>query len=139
MDPASAIIGFVGFGLTVFQKVDAVIRSLKGATNDLKAIRDRSADIQVLLIALQQTNNSIQPSSPQETAYRGRLESRVQVCLEAINAFAEKVQHANELDAGTGKVKKLKWLLKRKDFEALSQQLKDLEISLGLMMAFVNS
>jgi hypothetical protein len=139
MDPASAIIGIAAFGFTVFGKVNEVIKTIKDAPEQLAALNDASRDVELLLSALQQTSVNLRLRSPAELAYLERLHARTQKCLEDINNFAEKVQRSAQNGAGTNKIKLLKWFMKKSDFDDIKQKIRDLEVSLGLLMAFVNS
>ncbi|KAI0339164.1 ankyrin [Trametopsis cervina] len=139
MDPASAIIGIVSFGLTVFGKVKEVVDTVKGASDDLQALKDVSADIEVLLLAIQRTDIHLHFTPGPELAYLGRLQTRVEKSLESVDAFAEKVQKLSRNANGESKINKVKWFLKKSEFDDVNQQLKDIETALGLMMAFINS
>ena len=138
MDPASAIIGFVSFGLAVFNKVDEIVRTLKGAKEDLQALRDRSADAEVLLLAIQHSHHSFQPYSSHEAAYFGRLYARAQKYLGEVDAFADKVLQPSVVNGRDGKIKKLQWMLKRRDFDDVLQKMQDLESALNAMLGFLN-
>ena len=141
MDPASAVIGIVSFGFTVFSKVNDVLKAIRGASEQLEALQGLSSDIKVLLSALQRvdTDAHLRFRSQEELAYLDRLRVRAQRSLEQVNVFAEKVQRASSTSSGVRKIKLLSWYIKKKDFEDISRKMKDLESSLGHMIAFINS
>ena len=83
MDPASAIIGIAGFGFTVFGKVNEVLQTIKGASEQLSSLKEVAEDIELLLTSLQQANANIRVRSPAELAYLERLRARAERHLEA--------------------------------------------------------
>ncbi|KAI0085528.1 hypothetical protein BDY19DRAFT_439425 [Irpex rosettiformis] len=141
MDGASAIIGIVAFGFTVFNKVDTILKTVRGASEELATLQELSTDIEVLLLALQRTDTDahLRFRSPEELAYLDRLRARTQRCLEQVEVFAEKVQRPSRNGQGVRRIKMFNWYIKKNDFDDIARKMKDLESSLGLMMAFVNS
>lgn len=141
MEPASAVVGFAGlavFGLDVLEKVDNILRSLDDTSNDLRDLRNRSADVTTQLLALQQSNASFEANTPQEEAYFQRLTERAQRCLDDVNAFADKVQEAIASQDAIVSARTVEGLLNQNGHQETLKRLKDLEIALGLMTAFVH-
>lgn len=141
MDPASATIGIASFGFTVFGKVNDILKTIRGASERLATLQELSSDIEVLLLALQRvdTDAHLRFRSSEELAYLDRLRARTQKCLVEVNAFAEKVQRSPRTAPGVRRINLFSWYIKKSDFEDISRKMKDLESSLGLMMAFINS
>lgn len=142
MDPTSTLTDFaevIGIGLDVFQNIDHIIQGLDSGLNDLEDIHDRAADIEVLLLALQQTDSSAHRGTPQEVAYSQRLRDRAQKCLDVINAFVEKVEVAGIPEDNREKAQKITWMRSLEEYRETLQQMQDLEIVLGLMMTLMYS
>lgn len=141
MDPASAAIGIAAFGFTVFNKFNEVLKTIRGASEQLEALRELSTDIEVLLAAVETANSNahVHFRTPAELEYLERLRARARRHLEAVNDFAEKVQRPSQDGTGAFKVKVFNWFIKKKEFDDILGKMNDLRSALGLIMVFVNS
>lgn len=64
MDPASAIIGIVSFGFTVFAKVNEIRKDIKGAPDKVQALQDACIGVELLLSRLSTTTARTVPCPP---------------------------------------------------------------------------
>lgn len=136
MDPASAIIGIVSFGFTVFAKVNEIRKSIKGAPQQVQALQESYVVARVLLSKLQTLNTQPVTYTEDELACFELLCERSQQCLRDVDEAVKKVM-AQISDANadrTPKVRLLKWFLNKADFEEMTKKMKDIREALGTMV-----
>ncbi len=136
MDPASAIIGIVSFGFTVFAKVNEIRKSIKGAPQQVQALQESYVVARVLLSKLQTLNTHTITYTADELACFELLCERSQQCLHDVDEAVKKVM-AQTSDANadrTPKVRLLKWFLNKGDFEEMTKKLNDVREALGTMV-----
>lgn len=137
MDPASAILSFLGASVQLIRLVKDTLDGIKNAPKELQLLQDRVADIELLLEQLKQRKIEELFHSREDWEGLDRLRRRAQQCLDEIAVFVVKVQTISA--KGGKKVDKLKWLLHGRSLSNLSSQLDRLETTLNLIMNLVVS
>lgn len=84
MDPASAVIGIVAFGFTVFGKVNEMRTAVKGASQQVQALQDTSTVVELLLIRLQTIKSRESSYTAAELVYLEKLCARSRFCLQEV-------------------------------------------------------
>lgn len=138
MDPASAVIGIVSFGLTVFKKINDVRKDIKGAPEQLDSLQELGEGVQIILMRLQRAHARVQLSEPEELAYLGRLCAKAHRQLEQLEKFVNKVQRQTRSGVSQRRVKIIAWSMGKDDFEDISKKLKDLRDTLDAMVSLVS-
>lgn len=136
MDPASAVVGIVSFGFTVFGKVNEIRKSIKGAPQQVQALQESYVVVRVLLCKLQALNTHAVTYTADELDCFELLCKRSQQCLRDVDEAVKKVvAQGPKVKAGdTPKVRLLKWILNKGDFEEMTKKLKDVREVLGTMV-----
>lgn len=91
MDPASAVIGIVSFGLTVIGKVNKLRKAIKGAPQQVRALEEFYVVVKVLLGKLQALNTHAVTYTKDELAWCQLLYERAQMCLHDVDMAVKKV------------------------------------------------
>jgi len=140
MDPASAIIGIISFGCTVFGKINEMRKAIKGAPDDLKSLEDSCFLIE---LSLDQLRALGAPGSPRIDADRvERLCSNAQRQMKDVEAIVDKVTVAaatRDSRIGERPIRRIKWLMKKDDLTSIARKLKELQITLALMVIMMQS
>ena len=138
MGPASAILTFVTSALTVYQKANELRKTIKDAPKDLERLLARAHDAMMLLQELKGAEENLPSLSPDDITFLGDLAIRAERPLKCVEEFVAKARESMEGGGGEGKVRRLKWLIKKGEFEDVSQKLKDFDDVLHSMTSFVN-
>lgn len=134
MDPASAIIGIVSFGLTVFKEINEIRKDFKDAPEQVQALQDECIGIEILLDTLSTVSPEAVPKSPRTVAHLTRLSDKARGLLEEVREMTKKITSRANLNQVTFG----KWITKRGDLKEMSQKLKDLMETLELMLHCIN-
>ena len=158
MDPASAIIGIVSFGFTVFQKVNEVRKAIKTAPEKLRALQESCFAVELFLRRLQAVQDCplSHVHSPDELAYLLLLCDRATRCLEEVNEALDQISVRRSSDGKTRRtnsngspksrhstqsiaIHRIRWIMRRDDFEDITCKVRELRDALGVVLEFVNS
>lgn len=139
MEPASAVIGIVSFGFTVFEKVNEIHKSIKGAPQQVQALQDTCNTVEMLLRKLRSLETQIVPHSEDDLITLKRLCERSQRCLEEVEKVVDKViaKNPGRSSGSEMKIRLRKWVLNKHDLEDTSKKLKEVREALRVMMDFV--
>ena len=142
MDPASAVIGIVSFGITVIGKVNEVRKVIQGAPKKLEALRESCAIIRILLARLQDTMQLPRLQAEAEGEHLARICDQAQHCLEEVDRIIDTVtvhttSNGNSRVAGTRKVRISKWVARKGDLEEFSSKLRELQGILSSLVGLV--
>ena len=140
MDPASAIIGIVSFGFEVFKKINGVRKAVKDAPDDLSSLEDSCLLIELSLDQLQ--TMSVLGSLRVDTTRFERLCSNARRYLKDIEVIVDRVTVvANDRDCQIGRrsIRKIKWLMKKDDLNDIARKLKELRVTLALLVIMIHS
>ncbi len=91
MDPASAIIGIVSFGLTVFKEINEIRKDFKDAPEQVRALQDECIGIEILLDTLSAVSPEAVPKSPRTVAHLTRLSDKARGRLEEVREMTKKI------------------------------------------------
>ena len=140
MDPAS-ILGIISFGFSVFEKVDELVRALKGAPEQLRALRESCMIVKVLLQRLNKTSErgSYELLNRSELGLFGQLEERARTCLHGVDAVVQKVMKHTKTDTGEEVIGRWKCFIKRGEFEDMSKNLGSLREALMMILMVTQS
>lgn len=144
MDPASAILGIVSFGLTVFAKINAVCRAIKGASKQVQVLQELSVAVTLLLDRLQKANTlgDAFSFSTAEAAYLDCLCAKARCCLNDVETMVDKVvdKTSSVTDGITEpKVRLKKWIMSRERLTVLADRMKELRELLDMILQFTQS
>lgn len=141
-DPASAIIGIVSFGFTIFAKVNEIRKEINSAPEQVRALQQACIGVELLLSRLDTTAARTVPCPPEAIPHFERLCAATQHCLEDVNTIIEYAiaqSTGSDGDSGTLKIRFRKWLSNKDEFEDTSARLKELRETLAMMMDIMNS
>ncbi len=141
MDPASAIIGIVSFGFTVFAKVNEIRKDIKGAPEKVQALQDACADVEFLLNTIDLPQSGLVSYPPRAIAHLDRLCDTARHRLEEVNTLMEKVKARSKSNGGTSsgvRISSTRYIMKKGEFEEISQKLKELRETLRGMQGYMN-
>lgn len=143
VDPASAVISIVSFGLTVFRKVNEIRKKIKDAPEQVRALQQACIGVELLLSRLNTTTARTVPCPPEAVLvpHFERLCTEAQPCLEDVDTIVEKVAQSKTPNGGSGatRLRFRKWFMKKGEFEDTSAKLKELRETLKMMIDFMNS
>ena len=137
MDPPSAIVGIVSFGFTVFGKVKEVRKAIKGASEDLQSLHD-SCDLIELSLEQLRTVSALGSFEAEDT----RLENlcdKAQRYLRDVEVLVEKVTVTGNGKSGGPPIRRIKWLMKKDNINDIARKLRELQITLALMVIMMQS
>ena len=142
MDPASAVIGIVSFGITVIGKVNEVRKVIQGAPKKLEALRESCTIIELLLTRLQATMQRTRLQAEAEGEHLARVCDQARHCLEEVDRIIDIVtvyttSNGNSGVAGTRKVRISKWVARKGDLEDFSNKLRELQGILSSLVGLV--
>ena len=154
MDPASAIIGIVSFGFTVFRRLNEVRKAIKTAPEKLQALQESCFAVELFLRRLQAIQDCplSHVHSPDELAHLVLLCNRARHCVEKVNeALAQiSVQRSNDgKNRGNGgsesrqstrfmSIRRIRWIMKRNDFENITCKVREVRDALAVVVEFLN-
>ena len=138
MDPASTILTIVKSALTVYKKASELRKTIKDAPKDLERLLARVHDTMMLLQELKGAEENLPSLSPDDITFLGELTIRAEHPLKGVEEFVAMVRKSVEGGGGEGKVRWMKWLMKKGEFEDVSQKLKEFHDVLCSMNSFVN-
>ena len=140
MDPASAIIGIVSFGFTVFSKVNNVRKIIKGGPQQLQSLEDSCSTVLLFLNRLRDAEapGSLHPDATHivalcETARRALDDVKTIMDNVAVRGSASAWDSA----AGRRSIRKFKLLRKNDDIINIARKLKELESTLASIAILV--
>ena len=140
MDPASAVIGIVSFSCTVFGKINEMRKAIKAAPDDLQSLEDSCF---LAELSLEQIRAMGIPESSRVDATRlERLCNNVQRQLEDVDVIVDKVTVAAAVQGNRARersIRRVKWLMKKDDLDSIARKLKELQITLALMVIMMQS
>ena len=140
MDPASAIIGIVSFGFEVFKKINEVRKAIKDAPDNLCSLENSCLLIELSLDQLQ-TMGVVGLLRLDATRFE-RLCDSARRHLRDVEVIVDKVTVvANDQDSQTGRrsIRKIKWLMKKDDLNDIARKLKELRVTLALLVIMMHS
>ena len=129
MDGVSTAISFVSSGYTAFKKVRELCKSIKDAPEQLQSLEDSCDLVEQLLRDLELASSHLPPDNHTNTHLLERLSERVQKSLGEVERLVDKVVKAYSDEGGSAggvKVRRIKWLLYKDDFERMEKELKDM-------------
>ena len=132
MEYASALIGIIAFGLEVVEKVHHILEAIKDAPEQLQLLRDRSLDVEFILLQLKQAHDNGELNRMENTPYLSRLRGRSEEQLRKVQQFLDKVVTVR--NGGDMQVAKIRWLINHGQFKELLERLEELNVSFTAIM-----
>lgn len=148
MDPASAIIGIVSFGFTVFRKVNEVRKAIKAAPGQLEALQDSCDVIEMFLNRLKTMQAgllnlaTLDDSRSMEQAHLELLCRKAKRCLEEVDEALDRVVVRGAASPGvrtSTTIRKIRWIMRKDDLEEISRKIRELRDALNVMLDFMHS
>lgn len=139
MDPASAIIGIVSFGFTVFKEVNKLRKAIRDAPDHVQSLQDSCDAATLLLSPLQVSEVRALSCSPDATRYLQALCERTNVCLMEINAAVKNFPSGESTDGHTPTLRRRKWLVNRGRLDDLTEKMMELRKDLCDMLGLLHT
>ena len=138
MDPASAIIGIVSFGFTVFGKVNEIRKVIKGAPAQLRSLETSS---NLIIFYLKRLQGAEAPgSSHPDAAHIVELCNSARQYLDDVKTIMDKVTVSGgsaQDERARGRINKLNLLRKNADIVDVVRKLTELQSTLALIAIMV--
>lgn len=132
MSGISDALDLISRGIKLVKAVNSALADVRNAPEEIQALRDRLAYLDLFLGDLQRRREEGHFQSPQDLALLERLRCRARKCVDDISNFVDKTLKITK--EGEAKIDSFKWLTRRSKLNELSKKLDELESALNAIM-----